>query len=127
MNTISIMHKDHEVIVPLTNSSKTVTLDAADYNALMAMEISPRWKLSQAGKVMVGNNKTIARLITEAQRGQQVKYADGDPTNLRRSNLILTDYSQRLVSLNHIFEDREKDQGKTTTPVSGEGGLERAI
>jgi hypothetical protein len=93
----------------------------------MAKEVSPRWTLSQAGKVMTGKNKTLARLICEAGKGEQVKYADGDPTNLRRSNLVLTDYSKRLIKLEHIFDNEHGAQGKTVTLASGDGGLEQSI
>jgi hypothetical protein len=126
MNSIQITHKDNFVIVPLAHSDKTATVDAADFETLMARGVSPRWKLSQAGKVMVGANKTVARLIANAQRGQWVKYLDSDPTNLRRSNLILSDYSYRLLDVKHSFEDHTRDQGKTVTLGSGDGKLEPA-
>lgn len=126
MNKITITHKDDLVFVPLANSDKAATLDANDFQSLMAKEVSPRWTLSQAGKVMTGKNKTVARLICEAGKGQHVKYADEDPTNLRRSNLVLTNYSKRLIKLEHIFDNEHTAQGKTIT-LAGGGGLERSI
>ena len=127
MNKITITHKDDLVFIPLANSEKAATLDSNDFQSLMAKKVSPRWTLSQAGKVMTGTNKTVARLVCEAGKGQQVKYADGDPTNLRRSNLLLTDYSKRFIELEHIFENEHIAQGKTVTLASGDGGHAQSI
>lgn len=110
MNCISITHKDDLVIVPLSNSTKTVTLDAVDFESLMAKGISPRWKLSQAGKVMVGDNKTVARFILGAGKGLHVKYLDNDPTNLRRNNLILASPLKGKINVQHVFS---RDQGES--------------
>jgi hypothetical protein len=107
MNSISITHKDNLVTVPLSNSNRTVTLDAVDFESLMAKGISPRWKLSQAGKVMVGNNHTVARLILDAGKGFRVRYLDNDPTNLRRTNLILANHSKPIINVNHIFRQNQ--------------------
>jgi hypothetical protein len=110
MSNLSIIHKDSLVIVPLSNSNKTVTLDAADFDTLMAKGVSPKWKLSQAGKVMAGDNKTVARVILEAPMGLRVKYLDNDPTNLRRDNLVLASHSKGLINVEHIFS---RDQGES--------------
>ena len=76
MNSISITHKEDLVTLPLSNSDKTVVLNSIDFDALIAKGFSPQWRLSQAGKVMVGNNKTVARIILDAGKGLRVSFAN---------------------------------------------------
>jgi hypothetical protein len=110
--------EDELVKVPLVRSEKTAILLEADFDDLMSLGISPRWKLYH-GQVICrnnGRNITIARLIRHAAAGGRVDNRDGDPTNLRRSNLVLrpgpSKYSARhdlkmhyknTVQLEHIY------------------------
>jgi hypothetical protein len=83
---------DRLVSVPLGASDKKAILLETDFDDLMALGVSPRWKLYH-GQVMArngGRDFAIGRLIRHATKGERVDTKDGDPTNLRRSNLVLT-------------------------------------
>lgn len=83
-------------------------LDATDFDALCAVGVSENWSLNfpnmgargyiQCNLATHYRNKHgprtmlgVARLITRAGPGQQVRYRDNNTANLRRSNLILVD------------------------------------
>ena len=38
---------------------------------------------------VAGNNQLLGRVLMDAKRGEVVRYLDGDPTNLRKSNMRL--------------------------------------
>jgi hypothetical protein len=73
------------------------TVDAADYDRLLAEGVSARWFINSNGKgtsyvrVSVngvrGNLVLPARLILDAGRGEAVRYATPDRLDLRRSNI----------------------------------------
>ncbi|MFI5420598.1 MAG: hypothetical protein ACHQ1H_06485 [Nitrososphaerales archaeon] len=77
-------------IVPLSNSKLKAKLLETDFNELMKIGAVLPWRLVQ-GTVYVRNKShliSIARLIIDADKGQQVSLLDGDPCNLLRSNLV---------------------------------------
>ncbi len=78
------------VVVPLSNSKRTVKLYETDYNELVVLGVGLPWKWMQETVYVRSNNQniSIARLIVDADKGQRVSYLDGDPTNLTRPNLI---------------------------------------
>lgn len=84
------------VIVPLgRQGSKHAFIDKADYDYLMKLGLSTAWHESAGGYVAAvahrarGNLINVARVLLNAGIGQYVRYVDGDPRNLRRSNLKL--------------------------------------
>jgi len=84
------------VEVPLSEDGRSALVDRTDFEDLLAAGISDKWCISKVrGKEYVrvrcpyvkGGATTVARLIMRAPAGLVVRYADGDPFNLRRSNL----------------------------------------
>jgi len=89
------------VHVALANSNQRATLYAEDYQRMMAAGFTRHWQHAKDGR---GNAYAtlgaynpegvdclvfVARLITQAKAGQSVRYADGNPLNLRTENLKL--------------------------------------
>jgi hypothetical protein len=94
MTTYEVIHAYEDgrkiVIVPLSNSKRKVKLWETDFNELMRLGAGLPWRLVQ-GTVYVRNKNhltAIARLIVDADKGQQVSLLDGDACNLLRSNLV---------------------------------------
>jgi hypothetical protein len=89
--THSKENNEHIVIAPLSNSSSKVRLLEGDYEYLDSLGVGLPWKLFQGYVAVRNNNKdiSIARLITAAGKGQTVSYADGNPLNLKRANLVI--------------------------------------
>lgn len=85
------------VRVPLAKNMGTAVLDAADFDRLMALGLSPHWYLNgttthryvRVGLDTRGNSVGVARLIVGLGSGRIVRYRDGDPTNLRQANLVI--------------------------------------
>lgn len=88
--------------VELANTDHRATLYAEDYQRLIAAGFSSCWSLTDVGRglryvlcsarTLTPGRKgrrsmTVARLVAEAGRGQQVRYLDGNRLNLRRENL----------------------------------------
>jgi hypothetical protein len=95
MTTYEIRHTKENnepiVTVPLSNSPLKVRLLERDYEYLEILGVGLPWKL-YLGYVAVRNNDkdiSIARLLTLADKGQKVSYADGSPLNLTRPNLVI--------------------------------------
>ena len=95
MTTYEIKHtkenNERIVIVPLSNSPLKVRLFERDYEYLEGLGAGLPWKLFQ-GYIAVRNNDkdiSIARLLTLAAKGQKVSYADCNPLNLSRPNLVI--------------------------------------
>lgn len=98
-----VRHTDAEgravVGVKLTNADGRAWLDAGDYEAVVR-EVGPRaWFINCNSKgrryVRVrsphtGRNDTVARIITGRLFRAAVRQLDGDPLNLRQSNLEIT-------------------------------------
>ncbi len=80
------------VSLPLYNEDDVVILEERDFNELMDLGLSLTWTLRH-GVVWVrcnGRAISVARLILDLGSGQVVKYLDKNPTNLRRSNLVVS-------------------------------------
>lgn len=84
------------VRVPLGNSRQSAILNHSDFERIQAKGYTGGWYLNGAEgcsyvRVYAGDHRgeqtTVARLITNAPRGQGVRYMDGNRLNLRRSNL----------------------------------------
>ena len=87
--------------IALGDSGRRATLYAEDYRRLMDTGFSPCWQHTGDGRghayATLGayNAKgvdclvPVARLVAQAKAGQIVRYADGNPLNLRSENLKL--------------------------------------
>jgi hypothetical protein len=79
------------VYVPLKNSDRSAVLYRQDFDALMAMRIDPRWRISNNQVYEIGRDRIpISRLIANAQKGEKICIKDGDICNLKRDNLVPT-------------------------------------
>jgi hypothetical protein len=86
------------VNVPLDDRAKRYAiLFEQDYQNLMDLGLTPRWRVKRdrgAIRVMVWNRNTgyevaVARLVVGAGSKQSVTYANGNPLDLRASNLVV--------------------------------------
>jgi len=79
------------VSVPLSNSDRKTVLLKADFDDLMSLGISPKWRLYKSQVVVRNNGRDfpIARLIRDALPHQKVMFRDRDTTNLRPENLVI--------------------------------------
>jgi hypothetical protein len=76
------------VLVPLVNSTQRVVLYETDFDALIEKGLYPLWRLS-SGKVLErGSQIAVARLVVDAKAGEKIYLKDGDPCNLRRTNIF---------------------------------------
>ena len=81
------------VRVPLASVDAHAILDAADYDALMALGVSPNWSFD--GRIVMAgfrplNTQRVARLIVNPPDGEhQVRHRDRNALNLRRDNLFV--------------------------------------
>lgn len=79
--------------MPLARHGVEVVIDTADLNAIADAGISLQWSQGPDNYPRVNipgcGTHAIARLILGAQQGERVVYRDGDPLNLRRSNLTV--------------------------------------
>jgi hypothetical protein len=92
-------------LITLANGAGIATVDRADYDRLLALDVSMNWVLSQTGTtatrmpaVKVRNGATmevVARLILEADPHSRVVYAARDRTDLRRINIKLQEVMAR--------------------------------
>ena len=84
--------KQRIAIVPLSrNGEHSATIDLEDYELLMSLGVSPNWQCT-GGSVVARTPKgtmLVGRILMDAKRGQQVRYLDGNPLNLRRDNLTI--------------------------------------
>lgn len=92
------------VKVPLTGGF-VATVEAEDYDAFVTLGLSTRWLANAGGSGSItvrftlpparpgqrSNNASVSRVIVNAGNGQRVRYRDGNPLNLRKSNLRLVD------------------------------------
>lgn len=84
--------------VSMLRTSKTVWLDAVDYDLVTALHPKARWSNGPNGtgqhyvrlRVPGDNNRSlyVARLIMGNLYASGTRYHDGDRSNLRRSNLF---------------------------------------
>ncbi len=106
----TITHTGNGVsLVPLSNrgSGSLAVVDTDDLHMVESLGLSLRWTRHPKSGVVVapaslaaGGHVTVARVLLDALPGQNVKFIDGDPTNLRRSNLS-------LIPGNSVRRDRE--------------------
>lgn len=79
--------------MPLARPGVEVIIDIADLDAIAAAGISLQWSQGADGYPRVNvpgcGTQAIARLILGAQQGERTCYRDGNPLNLRRSNLTI--------------------------------------
>ncbi|MGE8227020.1 MAG: hypothetical protein ACN6RK_14655 [Stenotrophomonas sp.] len=79
--------------VELARHGTKVVIDTADLEAIAAAGISLNWSLGPDGYPRVNvpgaGPCAVARLILGAKRGERVCYLDGNPLNLRGSNLTI--------------------------------------
>lgn len=85
-------------LVPLGRSDLKAEMWRDDYDFLVKLGLSPNWS---SYRNVTGNYVTasavdtpskhvlVARVLMDAGAGQVVRYADGNPLNLRRGNLRL--------------------------------------
>lgn len=87
--------------VPLNrNRTMFAKVDAADWIEMQEMGVNGLWQIANVGgshlavyikmpmrEFAQAGALTVARIILGLGRGEQVKFADGDTLNLRRSNL----------------------------------------
>jgi hypothetical protein len=94
-----LIENGHKLVhVPLDNKAKRYAiLFEEDYQNLIDLGLTPRWRVKRdrgAIRVMVWNRATgyeiaVARLIVGAGARQSVTYANGNPLDLRASNLVV--------------------------------------
>lgn len=94
------------VLVPLTNTGHLAIVDREDWERLMDQGVSPNWFMvfresadtplhARRWTVRVAmpsrspvQQVSLSRLIAGAVKGEIIHMADGNPLNLRRSNLV---------------------------------------
>lgn len=80
------------VVVPVGTQEATCKIERTDYDFLIKNGLSPHWGVSNGKYVSAikdGSREYVARLMCVASDGQSIRYKDGNPFNLRRSNLQL--------------------------------------
>lgn len=106
MDDVSREHAQHRlpilkegegvVEVPLSREGRRAIVDRDDFEALVGAGISDQWSVMKARDreyvrvrcpYVKGGATTVARIIMNAPTDLVVRYADGNPFNLRRSNL----------------------------------------
>jgi hypothetical protein len=100
----TVIHKlDEEgnrlILVPLDDDKapKYAMVYEIDYEDMMDLGLSPMWRIRKDRKqirVVVGlpairQDVAVARIIIGAGEGQAVGYANGNPLDLRSSNLVI--------------------------------------
>lgn len=106
--------------VPLArNGERKAIISREDYEALIALGVSPNWQTSAgsvvanspAGRVMIG------RLLMDAKASQQVRYKDGNPLNLRRSNLFIKEGGFSIKEDLKVLSESVKEDTPAQVPV----------
>lgn len=78
--------------VPISRGGvKEACLYLDDYQYLVGLGVSANWQTS--GRAVIasstGGRILVGRTLVDAKAGQQVRYHDGNPLNLRRDNLYI--------------------------------------
>lgn len=86
------------VHVPLPNHPTPAVVYLEDFEKCLALGISDQWLVNHVREyayvrahlsTVCGGLTTLARHIAGARKGEIVRYADSDPTNLLRENLYI--------------------------------------
>lgn len=100
---IEVLKEDIEIaVVPLGKDGQHghAFINLEDYRWLMKAGSSGNWSKLSRGYVVApsrkvdGNNVIVARVLLRLGEREFVSYKDGDPTNLRRSNLETAPYGR---------------------------------
>jgi len=84
--------------VPLGRSDLKAEMWKEDFGFLIKLGLSPNWSSykNETGNYVTAsavdtpsNRVLVARVLMDAAEGQVVRYADGNPLNMRRENLRL--------------------------------------
>jgi hypothetical protein len=123
---LTIRHKTEDgqrlAYVPIRGGEdKHCTMYEDDFNALLAMGMHPVFRLKQGTIFCRCNcrNVGVARLLCNCQPGENVRYLNADPTDLRPINLLklpgMARYAARSqlqktlptlrYELEHVYED----------------------
>lgn len=110
MNIYEIQHGYEDgrrvVYVQLSNSKKKARLYERDFNELISIGAGLPWKLLQ-GIVVVrnnGRNVSVARLIADADKGQNIIFKDDNPANLVIGNLLKTPGNAKFRARDQIVK-----------------------
>ncbi len=79
-------------LVPLGRTAKKAIIEPKSYALLRKLGLSPKWFATERGNVVAsarGTKVQVARVLLDANAGQEVRYLDGNPLNLTTSNLDL--------------------------------------
>jgi hypothetical protein len=92
---ITYFEKDSEILCSLPlfkDDGNIAVLHRDDFDYLMSRGVSPAWTLRYNTVCLTRTSKAVAvgRLILSAQAGQIVLCLNGDCTDLRRSNLVIS-------------------------------------
>lgn len=93
------MNESSVVAIPLgpSGSKGVASIDAEDFQFLVKLGLSPNWHVSPSGHPTAaahrapGGRVTVSRVLLDAGEKQKVRFADGNPCNLQRSNLQLVE------------------------------------
>ncbi|MDQ0997025.1 hypothetical protein QFZ34_002207 [Phyllobacterium ifriqiyense] len=101
--------KQYVVCVPLGRSgNQEAAINREDYDELLSLGVSPNWQIcsSSVASRGIGHKVLVARVLMDAKAGQRVRYTDGNPLNLRRSNLSLEDKGFSINDDRSVFVGR---------------------
>jgi hypothetical protein len=89
-------HNGKSIVIVSLPRNRRVTLYRSDFDALIALGLSPLWHYNKTKGVVAWLKKwrrwgSLARLIADAGSGTNVLFRDGDKLNCRSDNLIVSD------------------------------------
>ena len=79
------------VLIPLRGlENRYVTMNEEDFDWLLSIGVHPIFKLKQHNVLITCKRKQVrvARLLTDCKEGENVRYLNGDVTDLRARNLL---------------------------------------
>jgi hypothetical protein len=124
MRTVKVRHYslDGLKLVDITlRDGEVCTLEQADFEELLKSGTPAAWKmfLNNVAVSLNKKNVQIARLLLDPDTGRSIRYLDGNPLNLRKDNLIVTNgrsrfrdrkllphkYTGKRVKLSHVYDN----------------------